>query len=289
MIKKMADLNKRLLVSTIVVLIVGFLLAFYSYTYVTALLVILIAAIVGVGVWEYANFALAKSLKPTVSCMIFVGVLEVFAFFAAHKQFVFPEFPALILVLGAVLFFLLHFKNTSDALIYVAVEFFGVCYVSVPLSFLLGILYPIMHHDILQDGRWWLIYLILVTKITDVAGYFVGRLWGKHKLAPVLSPKKTVEGALAGFVFAILMSVSFSFIGKMLAPHSFHLPLKGAIFLGMLIGVFAQVGDLAESLLKRDAIVKDSNRLPGLGGILDMMDSLLLTTPIVYFYLRINS
>ena len=71
---------------------------------------------------------------------------------------------------------------------------------------MLGVLYPFAHHGIPQEGRWWLVYLIFVTKIVDVGAYFVGRLWGKHKLSPTLSPKKTIEGAIAGLI-AVLASL----------------------------------------------------------------------------------
>ena len=284
----MPDLKRRLAVSSVAVIVLATLLAFYTYVPVTIILVVCVASLVGVGVWEYARLAIAKELHPSVKAMILVAMAEVFAFFAAHKHVVIPEFPALVLVIGAILFFVLHFKGTSEALANVAVEFFGVCYMAVPLSTLLGILYPLTREGAMhQDGRLWLVYLIVVTKITDVGAYFVGKLWGKAKLAPVLSPKKTVEGAVAGFACAVLVSMGMSLLGKNIAPSAFNLPLSESLFLGILIGVLAQVGDLAESLLKRDAVVKDSNTLPGLGGVLDMVDSLLLTAPIVYFYLKI--
>jgi len=168
------------------------------------------------------------------------------------------------------------------------VEFFGVCYVAVPLSFMLGILFPVPHHGAMQEGRWWLVYLILVTKVTDVGAYFVGRLWGKRKMTPVLSPLKTVEGAAAGFLCAILLSLGMAYIGNRFSQGSFDLKISESVWLGMLLGIFSQIGDLAESLLKRDALVKDSNTLPGLGGVLDMVDSLLLTAPIVYFFIRMH-
>ncbi len=285
--KTLPDLKKRLLVSSVTLAVVTTLLAFYTYLPITIILVLCVGGLVGIGVWEYARLAKAKSFCPSVKAMILIAMAEVFAFFAAHKHVVIPEFPAIILVFGAILFFILHFKGASDALANVAIEFFGVCYVSVPLSCFLGILYPLTSSGFDQDGRWWLVYLIFVTKITDVAAYFVGKLWGKRKLAPVLSPKKTVEGAIAGFISAVGASVAMSFLGKVLAPMSFNLPLVQAIFLGVFVGGLAQIGDLAESLLKRDAVVKDSNTLPGLGGVLDMVDSLLLTAPIVYFYLKI--
>jgi phosphatidate cytidylyltransferase len=136
------------------------------------------------------------------------------------------------------------------------------------------------------DGRWWLVYLLVVTKITDIGAYFIGRLWGKRRLAPVLSPKKTIEGAFGGFICAILGSLAMVYIGQEFAGKSFPLHPSDALWLGIVIGIFGQIGDLAESLLKRDAAAKDSNTLPGLGGILDMLDSLIFTAPIVYFYLR---
>jgi phosphatidate cytidylyltransferase len=288
-LKRMTDLNKRLVVSTVAILVIAVLLAFSKYLVVTSLLVLCVAGLVAIGIWEYIQFARAKGLNPALIPMIVIAVCEVFAFFGAHKLIIIPEIPGIVLVTGAVVFFIIHFKDTSDALVHVAVEFFGVCYVAVPLSFLLAILYPISPDGSVMDGRWWLVYLILVTKVTDAGAYFVGRLWGKHKLAPVLSPKKTIEGAIAGFVCAVIFSVVMSLIGKHLAPELFDLPLAEAILLGMFISILGQIGDLAESLLKRDAVVKDSNALPGLGGILDMVDSLLLTSPIVYFYLKIPS
>ncbi len=287
--KNLADLNKRLLVSSISVGLIGVLLAFSLSIYVQILFVLLVGALAGVGVWEYAQLARAKDLTPSVKSMVTVAVLEVFAFFSAHKLIVFSEMPATILAIGAVVFFLIHFKDRSSAIFHVAVEFFGVCYVAVPLSFMLAILYPTSITGMSWDGRWWLVYLILVTKVTDVAAYFVGRIWGRVKLAPALSPKKTVEGAVAGFLCAIGCSVLMSCLSGFVPSALFDLPLLAAVILGMCIGIAGQVGDLAESLLKRDAVVKDSNVLPGIGGVLDMVDSLLLTAPIVYFYLKLQS
>lgn len=285
--KNLADLRKRLIVSLITVGILATLLAFSLSFYVQIVLVLLVAAFAGVGVWEYAQLARAKDLSPSVKAMVTFAILEVFAIFSAHKQIVFDEMPVIIIAVAALVFFLIHFKDRSAAIFHVAVEFFGVCYVAVPLSFMLAILYPISSTGLSWDGRWWLVYLIFVTKITDVGAYFVGRIWGKIKLAPALSPKKTVEGAIAGFICAIISSVLMSCLSSFAPSGVFELPFFAAVILGMCIGVAGQVGDLAESLLKRDAVVKDSNVLPGIGGVLDMLDSLLLTAPIVYFYLKL--
>ncbi|MBS0651875.1 MAG: phosphatidate cytidylyltransferase [Verrucomicrobia bacterium] len=284
-LKRMADLNRRLIVSSVVGIAVAALIAFSSNSAVSLVLMLVVAALAGIGVWEYAQLALEKEIKPRARLMVIFAAMEVAAFYASLVFVDFPQLPVLVLACAAIVFFIVHFNQTSNALANIAVQFFGVCYVAVPLSLLLGVLYPFPHHGATQEGKWWLAYLIVVTKITDVGAYFVGRLWGAHKLAPSLSPKKTMEGAIAGLICAVLMSIGMHFLGVNFSGGTFHLTLTESVWLGILIGIFGQVGDLAESLLKRDAVVKDSHTLPGLGGILAMVDSLLLTTPIVYFFL----
>jgi phosphatidate cytidylyltransferase len=134
-----------------------------------------------------------------------------------------------------------------------------------------------------NDSRYVLIYLLAVTKFSDAGAYAVGSLWGKHKMIPRISPGKTWEG----FVGGILASLSLS----MLLIHCFagRLPsftLSDAIVLGILLPLASVIGDLAESVVKRDAQIKDSGRsIPGIGGALDLIDSLLFTAPLLYFYL----
>lgn len=277
--KPMADLNRRLIASLLVGTIVTLLIIFSSHLVVSWVLMGVVASLAAMGTWEYAQLAVAKEIKPRARLMAVVAALEVVAFYTNI-----PQLSVLILACAAVMFFLLHFNQTSNALPNIAVQFFGVCYVAVPLSFLLGILYP----ESGQDGKWWLIYLIAVTKVTDVGAYFVGRLWGRRPLAPFLSPKKTIEGAIAGLICAVGMSLLVRFLGVHFAKDAFALSWGAAVVLGVLISLFGQLGDLAESLLKRDAVVKDSNSLPGFGGVLDMVDSLLLTTPVLYFFMRMQ-
>ncbi len=282
----MIDLNQRLFVSSLAILIVAFLIFFSHNWFVNWLLVLTIGALAGVGVWEYAQLAKAKGLEPASKLMIVVAVCEVLAFYISLAYPSLSKLSLLTIVLGFIAFFVAHFRHIENSLLDVAVELFGVCYLAIPLSFMLAVLYPFYHDCQVQDGRWWLVYLVAVTKITDVGGYFIGKLFGKHPLAPQLSPKKTIEGAIGGFLFAVGLSVCIAFLAKAFAVTSFHLTLSHAIWMGMVIGILAQIGDLAESLLKRDAFVKDSNRLPGLGGVLDMLDSLLFTSPVVYFFIR---
>ncbi len=116
--------------------------------------------------------------------------------------------------------------------------------------------------------------------ICDSAAFHVGAPWGKHKLFPRVSPQKSWEGAIAGCLFGIAAAIAAKYIAL---PF---LPLTGAILIGAVVGTIGQLGDLTESLLKRDAGVKDSSKLiPGHGGAFDRFDSVLMVSPCVYLYL----
>lgn len=282
---KFGDLSKRLIAASFMVAAVILLIAFSNFAVVSILIVLAICFLVSVGVIEFGKLAQIKGLTPAIPLMIFIAVLEVVAFFIAHKWIHSHELPVVVFAIGLALFFLNRFRRSEGALVNVAVEFFGVVYIAVPLSYMLAILYPIAPSTV-EDGRWWLFYLLIVTKITDAGAYFIGRMLGKVPLAPNLSPKKTIEGAAAGLACAVLVSMGMVSVGRAFAGSSFPLAYQDALWLGLLIGVFGQIGDLAESLFKRDAAVKDSNRIPGIGGVLDMVDSLIFTAPIVYYYLR---
>ncbi|MFH1003450.1 MAG: phosphatidate cytidylyltransferase [Chloroflexota bacterium] len=133
----------------------------------------------------------------------------------------------------------------------------------------------------LDDGRNWLLLALLATIASDSTAFFVGRALGRHHLAPRISPAKTWEGAVGGVLGAVLVSLLFRL------PTLFYLPLSygQALLLGLLVSIFAQVGDLVESLLKRQTGVKDSGRLvPGHGGILDRIDGLIFAGVLVYYY-----
>jgi phosphatidate cytidylyltransferase len=132
----------------------------------------------------------------------------------------------------------------------------------------------------LEDGRDWVLLLLFTTFATDTAAYFCGRAWGRHSLASAISPGKTREGALGGLGAAIATALILAAILPGITS-----PYWQVIILGALIGVFAQLGDLSESMLKRSAGVKDSGTLiPGHGGLLDRLDSILFTTVVTYYY-----
>jgi phosphatidate cytidylyltransferase len=149
-------------------------------------------------------------------------------------------------------------------------------------------MYPIRYHDYAIGplaGTVLVMFPITLTWATDTGAYAFGRMFGRHKLIPSVSPAKTVEGAVGGVVLAVVAAWLYAlFLLKPFANLSM-LPL-GLIAFAIVISVVAQVGDLAESLFKRDAGVKDSSRiLPGHGGILDRFDSLLFVLPVSYMLL----
>ncbi len=133
----------------------------------------------------------------------------------------------------------------------------------------------------LDAGRGWVFLALFATFGSDTAAFFVGRALGKHRLAPRISPAKTWEGAVAGVFGAVIVSLLFT----LPTPVSLPLSYGQAVLLGLLVSVFGQFGDLAESLLKRNMGVKESGELlPGHGGVLDRMDSVVFAGAVVYFY-----
>ena len=142
----------------------------------------------------------------------------------------------------------------------------------------------------LEDGRNWVYLAMLTTFANDTGAFFIGRARGKHKLAPTVSPSKTWEGSIGGLLCSIAAAVVIAAILNQLSQQFEQIPpftfrYWQIILLGFLISLFAQLGDLVESLLKRNMGVKESgNLLPGHGGILDRFDSLIFVGTVVYYY-----
>lgn len=277
----------RMLISSLSTLALIICIYFSFSPIFKPIFILLNAAIAGLALYEYYHLCKLKGLQP----LVILGIGSAFAYFIAlsfslhHTSL--SGLPSLVLLFSFLLFFLAFFKQQSSCLSNLAATLFGFVYLVIPLSCILRINYFFPSHG-LEDGRWWLAYVLFITKMTDVGGYFLGKCFGKTKLAPLISPKKTVEGAFGGVGAALVTSILFSaFSFGQMAP-GFHLTLWQSIWLGILISILAQLGDLAESLLKRDAGVKDSSHLPGLGGILDVVDSLVFTLPLMYLMLQMH-
>ena len=168
----------------------------------------------------------------------------------------------------------------------IAYTLLGVVYIPFLASFTTKLLYITPQTGTgAITGHFYLLFLVLVTKFSDCGAYLVGSLFGKHRMIPHISPKKTWEG----FGGALLLSVAGSLALLKIFPTRLALisPAHG-IILGLLLSVVAVIGDLAESIIKRSTTTKDSGHfLPGIGGAMDLIDSLLFTGPVFYLYLRL--
>jgi phosphatidate cytidylyltransferase len=172
-------------------------------------------------------------------------------------------------------------KSNTKGILAISTTLFGLMYVPWLLNFIQKIyLFP----GLGADGKFYVLYFIVVTKFSDSGAYAVGSLIGRHKMIPRISPGKTWEGFGGAIVVSTGASLLFAHLaGDRLAGMNWiH-----AIILGVILSVSAVVGDLIESIFKREAGVKDSGKFfPGIGGILDLLDSLLFNAPIMYLYLR---
>lgn len=226
---------------------------------------LVIEAFVLLGLNEFLTLAEKKGIVINRLVGLFFGGLLPLSYY-------FPS-ESLIFAVGCLTLFIFNFHRRlrEQALVSTAVTTFGIVYVAWFFSFLMKIRY-------LPNGAQWVFYVILISKLGDASAYFFGKTFGRVRLVEHISPEKSVEGALAGFFTTVLASL----VSKIYLPgvEVIHL-----LVMGVAIGLLSGFGDLAESLIKRDVGVKDSGHLPGLGGVLDVLDSLLLSIPFVYYYI----
>lgn len=169
-------------------------------------------------------------------------------------------------------------KDSSQAIVGISTALFGILYISWSLSFLIKL--RLLENPALPGGAWLVALVLLITKGGDIGAYFVGSAIGRHTLIRRVSPFKTWEGMVGGLLFSVGGALALR--GVFSQIPAYHL-----VVLGLLLGVLGQLGDLSESLIKRDCQVKDSGTLfPGMGGALDVLDSLIFTSPICYFYIH---
>jgi phosphatidate cytidylyltransferase len=192
---------------------------------------------------------------------------------------------AIVLVLLAALTAAIWMRGVAgEPLLSVAVTFLGAVYPAL-LAFALFLRHlPGMESPL--HGTAILLFPVVLTWLSDTFAYFAGRAWGKRKLIPKVSPGKTVAGSLGAVIGTPLVAVGYAlFLARF---GAYRMGIAEAAAFGLLVSVAAQVGDLAESLFKRDVGVKDSGRLlPGHGGALDRFDSLFFTLPLGYFFFRL--
>ncbi len=258
----------RILTGVILAIIFGSLVLFLP----PAPIKIVIALLSALGIHEFTRMALPKHPTSSVSLPLLLGTgLSLAIMFGyQHWQVLLVAIPLVVMILFV--YYLIVDHSLELVLTQISRSFLGIIYAGLLFSFL-GLLRD------LPSGSAWLFTVLATTFGADTGAYVVGHLLGRHKLAPKVSPAKTVEG----FVGGIAASIALAFICKFLIKNNFS--NIDCLWIGGIAGVIGPLGDLSESLLKRSVGVKDSGDLiPGHGGLLDRVDALLFTSPIVYYY-----
>lgn len=258
--------------SLTVLLTAPIILACVYYGGLPFLIMLLALAIIAVN--EFYNLMMKKGLFPAywVGNLITIFFIT-FAYYALKRNWEPAHSAILTLAVAVAMIAGVFLKREKDTIVDVAVTVLGMFYVGWFFSYLIFI-------RALTDHGGYLFFLLFAIWAMDSAAYLAGKVFGHTKLMPSISPKKTWEGAIAGFLTCLVAAAIFS--------QTAQLELWHALILGALIGVFGQISDLIESLIKRDAGAKDSSDiLPGHGGVLDRIDSFVLTAPLMYYYLVI--
>jgi phosphatidate cytidylyltransferase len=247
-------------------------------------LAIVLSVLAALAAWELFRMARETGALPIEPAGIVLAALLPIAVHAQRLGIYTLSLTAIVAML------LLLFASTiwlrgpaGKPLSSVAITAFGVMYAG-----LFSYIYALRYHNYVVGAAAGtaLVFLpIILTWTTDIGAYMFGRLFGKKKLMPTVSPGKTVEGAVGGLGLAIVICLLY--VRFVLMPYAqLGLTIQGAVLFAIVISIAAQTGDLAESLLKREAGVKDSSRIiPGHGGILDRFDSLLFVMPVAFLLL----
>jgi phosphatidate cytidylyltransferase len=289
-----SELFKRVLVAIIGIPLTVFLIYIGGVAFAIAVAIISSLAII-----ELFNFFRKKGISPFTKTSIFANLILITVTYLYIHNSLKQESNELLLfalLIIIILIFLLKglWSKKQGAMLNIITSLGGFFYISLTFIFLIllrefGNLYFIVNRGVSIDSNIiagkepdFLISLLIAIWLCDTMAFFVGKSIGKYKLFPSVSPKKTWEGAIGGFFGAVggfVLCTQFPFLLN-------DFPISQAVIIGIIIGIAGQIGDLAESKLKRDAGVKDSSSiLPGHGGILDRFDSIMFVLPIIFIYL----
>jgi len=286
----MSELTKRIIVAAI-----GIPIAFTVVYFGGIAFTVAIAIISSLALKEFYDMAEKKGYPTFKVWGIIIGLFPfamyilqgIFDDYASADTLHFSVWLTTIMffvpVVSIVTLLLVLFSKRQNAIASIGIIFTGFFYISLML-FTLILLRNLDWYGIENFGLFIVIIMFCSIWVCDSAAYFIGRKFGKHKLLERVSPKKSIEGAVAGFIASVIF---FPLASHFLIPE-FNTVF--AIILGVIVGIFGQIGDLVESKLKREADVKDSsNLIPGHGGILDRFDSIIFVSPLVLIFLAIIS
>lgn len=267
-------LVKRLLV-TIVLLPIGMAAIIKGGWYLTAL----VAVFMCLAAWEYVTLFRLGGLKPA-GVLVVGGTLLILIGRNVNGFDSAPWMISLLVLLSMTYHLVAYERGRDQAGTDFAVTMGGIFYIG-----WLGAYFVSLRG--LTEGKWWILVVLPAVWFADTGAYFIGKRFGTHHLSPRLSPKKTWEGYLGGIIVGVLLTALFAAIWRVGAgPNSAITPLRGAL-VGLVMGILPTLGDLGESMIKRQMGVKDSgNLLPGHGGAFDRVDSWLWAVVIGYYMIH---
>ena len=276
-------------VSTVVLWSIALLIAFTGYEILFWLLISAFGLIALLEFYRMLDHAQLPNFKVTgLICggIMLGGSFHYFSTIGLARSYDFEVAVLLFFLLtvfGRQMFARLRHDEPLQTMAY---TLFGLLYVLWLFNFTTKILYLTPRSSAgVVTGQFYCLYLIAVTKFSDMGAYLTGSAIGRHLMVPQISAKKTWEGFFGALGFALFCSLA---LFKLMPEQLLMLTWTHATVLGLLLGFAAVIGDLAESVIKRSTGVKDSgNLLPGIGGALDLIDSLLFTAPLLFFYLRL--
>ena len=264
--------TKRVVVSILaipVILAATYLGGYYFFVLVTI-----------IGLMSFYEFSILARNKNSLVNLLF-GELIILSFLL-NQYISFIDTTTLILIFSIILLTIELFRNKGSALLNLGVTYLGIFYIGIFSASLIALReFYLPTGDNYANGGYLVISILVSLWIGDSAAYYGGTALGKHKLFPRVSPKKSWEGAFFGFIFSVgaMLLAKFTVLD--------FLSLLNSMIIGVIIGTVGQLGDLVESLIKRDSAVKDSSSLiPGHGGFFDRFDSLIFSAPVIWMYLK---
>ncbi len=231
---------------------------------------LLIFAVMGCALYEYFSFIYPRKINIQIIAHTILGLILPVAFYLGYPALIVPA--TAFIIIFATAFALFRVTDPQSKAENLFTRLFGIFYVAFLLSYLI-VLRKLPH------GIEWVVLAVAINFGTDAGAYFAGRLFGRHPLYAVISPKKTVEGAIGGIVLCLVLTA----IAKYVLIK--ELSWSDVLILGFIASILAVLGDMAESLIKRGFKVKDAGEIiPGHGGVLDRIDSFVFSAPFIYYY-----
>lgn len=283
-------MGSRLLIAAIFIPVILWILLFAP----DGIFLLGLEAVIGISLYEFYTMIEGKKIKVYKKSGITIGLCIPILYYLAVSNKVKYERLTYILIVLIIIYFITRqvvLGEIKEAIREISYTLFGILYISLLLShiyFIKNISDTMIKFGFgkytmdVPEGRMWVLTMFLLVWASDSAAYFIGKKFGKNKILPKISPKKSVEGSIIGFLAPI---ASMIIIKYWYFPN---ITMIDTIVIGVIVGVFGQIGDFGESLFKREFDIKDSsNLLMGHGGMWDRFDSIIFVAPLLYYYIKL--